>query len=150
MFLYWRLYLKDAKDSLDFLRVFDAAATIGHEKNNIGHRQDDRRGLCLASESGGCYLAEGLVDTLKCCAGFSSYRSGERVEEPKEKVRGSVVGAWPLRIVAGPLPAEKYLRARLLPSRRLSRGHGSPSGLAAKGRLQRLLWVVAEFGLRRK
>jgi hypothetical protein len=85
------LYLVDLIDSLEFLRVFDAAATIGHEKNNIGHRQDDRRGLCLASESGGCYLAEGRVDTLKRCPGFSSYRRGERAEEPKEKVRGSVL-----------------------------------------------------------
>jgi hypothetical protein len=85
------LYLKDAKDSLDVLHVFDEPETIGHEKNDVGHRQDDRRGLCLASESGGYYLAEGRVDTLKRCAGFSPHRSGERDEEPKEKVRVSVL-----------------------------------------------------------
>ena len=81
-----RLYLIDAIDALDSLRVCDAPETIGHEENNVGHCEDDGRGLRLASESRRYNLAEGGIDTFKRCAGFGSYRGRECFEIRKEKV----------------------------------------------------------------
>jgi hypothetical protein len=80
------LYLIDAIDLLDFLPVGDATATIWHEENNLGHRQDDRRRLRPTPESRRYHLAESSVNSFKRGARTRAYRSRERLETSEEKV----------------------------------------------------------------
>ena len=93
-----RLYLIDAIDALDSLRVSDAPETIGHEENNVGHCEDDGRGLRLASEGRRYDLAQGAIDTFKRCAGFGSYRGRECFEIREEKV-SPLMQARPVLVV---------------------------------------------------
>jgi hypothetical protein len=80
------LYRIDARDLLDFLPVTDATATIWHEENNLGHRQDDRRRLRPTPESRRYHLAESSLNSFERGARTRTDRSRERLETSEEKV----------------------------------------------------------------
>jgi hypothetical protein len=61
-------------------------ATVWHEENNLGHRQDDRRRLRATPESRRYHLAESSLNSFKCGARTRTYRSRERLETGEEKV----------------------------------------------------------------
>jgi len=58
----------------------------GHEENNVGHRQDDRRRLRPTSESSRDHLAESGVNSFQRGARTRTDRCRERLETTEEKV----------------------------------------------------------------
>src|SRR6266478_812538 len=68
--------------------------TMGHEQtDDFGNRKDERRGLRVATKSGGRLLAEGCSDPFEHCAGTRPNRGGNGLKGEQEEVTPPVRSA---------------------------------------------------------